>query len=149
MTAREKFIARLKELGLYEEWDASGDMAAKFMDDKSIVIMVHYEWESDDPYHELHFPRFDELRDNEQFVKECRSNFFEHNDDKFVADLARWLEYGPCCRYECPLFPADAYFPANGLETEVIEFKDDDENVTAREAIQAIADKFGLSVSFD
>lgn len=149
MTAREKFLARLKELGLYDEWAATGDMAAKFMDDMSIVIMVHYEWEKEDPYHELHFPPFNELRDNEQFVKECRENFFEHNDDKFVADLARWLEYGPGCRYECPLYPRDAYFPASGLETEIIEFKDDDETATAREAIQAIAEKFGLSVSFE
>lgn len=148
MTAREKFIARLKELGLYDEWNATGGMAAKFMDDKSIVIMVHYEWEPDDPYHELHYPPLDELRGNEQFVNECRSNFFEHNDDKFVADLARWLEYGPGCRYECPLYPRDAYLPASGLETEVIEFKDD-ETDTAREAILAIAQKFGLSVSFD
>lgn len=125
MTAREKFEARLKELGLYDEWKTCGDKVGKVMEDGSIVILIHYEGTEGDPYNEIHYPSFEELWENESFKKECMSDFFEHDDDKFVASLARWLEYGPGCGYECPLFPVDVYFPANGLETESIEFKDD------------------------
>lgn len=128
MTAREKFIARLKELGLYDEW-RTGDKAGKIMDDGSIVVLVHYEWDPSDSYDEFHFPPFDEMWKNESFRKECASSYLEHTDDKFVADLARWLEYGPGCHYDCPLWPVDAYPQGGGLETEVITFKDDPEVV--------------------
>lgn len=125
MTAREKFEARLKELGLYDEWMSCSDKVGKVMEDGSIVILIHYDWEKDDPYNEIHYPSFDKLWENENFRKECMSDFFEHDDDKFVAGLARWLQYGPGCGYECPLFPVDVHLAASGLETEVIEFKDD------------------------
>ena len=127
MTAREKFNARLKELGLYEEWKASGDKAGKFLEDGTIVIMVHYDWDPEATYDELHFPSYDEMWKNEAFKKECASSFFEHDDDEFVAGLARWLEYGPGCHYECPLYAVDAYFPGSGLETDCVKFEDDPE----------------------
>lgn len=125
MTAREKFIARLKELGLYDEWVSCEDRVGKVMEDGSITILIHYEWEESDPYNEIHYPSFDKLWENDGFRKNCMSDFFEHEDDKFVAALARWLEYGPGCGYKCPLFPVDVYFAASGLETKIIEFKDD------------------------
>lgn len=140
MTAREKFIARLKELGLYDDW-RTGDKAGKIMDDGSIVVLVHYEWDPSDSYDEFHFPPFDEMWNNEDFRKECADSYLEHTDDKFVADLARWLEYGPGCHYDCPLWPVDAYFPGSGLETEVITFRDDPEvmNTTNGHSAELVA----------
>lgn len=123
MTAREKFIARLEELGLYEEWKSSGAMAGKVLDDGSIVILVHYEYDND-PYDELRYPPFEELWKNESFRNECKQDFYCHEDDHFVAELAYWLDIHTNGA-KCPLFPVDVYFPASGLETEVIEFKDD------------------------
>lgn len=149
MTARDKFEARLEEFGLYEKWHKSGDMAGKIMDDGTVVIFVHYDWETDDPYTELHYPPLDELRKEPYFVKECMDSFFENEDDKFVADLARWLQYGPKCGYGCPLFAEDLYFAASGLETSSKNFEDDDEKALASAAIKSIAEKYGLSVKID
>ena len=121
MDRQEKFIARLKEEGLYERWCSTGDRAAKFNEDGSIVLFIHFKWDPEDGYHEIHYPPFKELRKHESFRKECISVFYD-NDDEFVGKLARWLED---FTDECPLLPENAYFPGNGLETKVIEFKDD------------------------
>ena len=128
MTAQEKFEARLKELGLDVKYELTGDKVGKVgkvLDDGTIVILVHYAWEPHDPYTELHYPPFDELWENEKFKKECMENFFEYPDDKFVAELARWLQYGSACRYPCPLFPVDVYFAADGLEKSWFDYQDD------------------------
>ena len=143
MTAQEKFDARLKELGLDLEYESTGDKVGKVLDDGTIVILVHYAWEPEDPYTECRFPSFDELRKNEKFVKECQDNFFENNDDKFVADLARWLQYGSECHYPCPLYAEDVYFAANGLELSWFDYKDDPEPQTAEEIIKnLVAENF-------
>lgn len=123
MTAREKFEARLKELGLYDEWVTCKDKVGKVMDDGSIVILIHYE-EDGDPYNEIHYPSFEELWKDEGFRNNCKQDFYCHEDDHFVAKLAYWLDIHTNGA-ECPLFPVDVYFTASGLETEVIEFKDD------------------------
>lgn len=123
MTAREKFEARLKELGLYDEWVTCKDKVGKVMEDGSIVILIHYE-EEGDPYNEIHYPSFEELWKNEGFRNNCKQDFYCHEDDHFVAKLAYWLDIHTNGA-ECPLFPVDVYFTASGLETEVIEFKDD------------------------
>lgn len=124
MTAREKFEARLKELGLYDEWMSCGDKVGKVMEDGSIVILIHYEGTEGDPYNEIHYPSFEELWKNENFRNECKEDFYCHEDDHFVAKLAYWLDIHKNGA-ECPLFPVDVYFTASGLETAIIEFKDD------------------------
>lgn len=123
MTARDKFEARLEELGLYDEWMSCRDKVGKVMEDGSIVILIHYEDEGD-PYNEIHYPSFEELWKNEGFRNQCKQDFYCHEDDHFVAKLAYWLDIHTNGA-ECPLFPVDVYFTASGLETEVIEFKDD------------------------
>lgn len=150
MTARDKFIKRLKEEGLYEEWLATGDRAAKFKDDGTILIFVHYEWEPTDTYDEIHLPTFEAMRCHASFQKECADCFFDSDDDKFVAELARWLAMGEINGIKCPLFPADAYFPGSGLELDdTVQFeddKDDDVTKTVVEMLRYMADKAGVEI---
>lgn len=142
MTAQEKFEARLKELGLELEYESTRDRVGKVLDDGSIVVLVHYAWEPHDPYTELHYPPYDNLWKNDKFKKECMENFFEHSDDKFVADLARWLQYGSACRYPCPLFPVDVYFAADGLEKSWFDYQDD---ATAEEIIKNLVKEHSVA----
>lgn len=120
MTAKEKFEARLKELGLWEKWQKGAEHVGAVCLDGTIIILSHYC--DDDPYTEDEFPPFNELRKNEQFRKECWNDFSCHKDSKFVADLARWLSGKTEI---CPLYPVDVYLPANGLEISSKVFEDD------------------------
>lgn len=122
MTAKEKFEARLKEVGLYEEWKNGNDEhVGKVLEDGTIVVLTHYDHDGEG-FHEDRFPSFEDLRQNETFRKECWEDFSCHDDDKFVADLACWLTGK---KKDCPLFPVDVYWPANDLELYSIEFADD------------------------
>lgn len=123
MTAKEKFEARLKELGLWDEWQMGAERVGIVCLDGTIIILSHYC--DDDPYTEDEFPPFSELRKNENFRKECWNDFSCHTDSKFVADLARWLSGKTEI---CPLYPVDVYLPANGLEISSEEFKDDEDD---------------------
>lgn len=122
MTAREKFIKRLKEEGLYKEWCMTGDFAGKVCKDGTVIVFLHYEWDNEDGYNEYHYPPFNELRDIEAFRKECEDRFYESDDDVFVASLARWLHYQES---ECPLYPVDLYWSELKLGEKVITFEDD------------------------
>lgn len=121
MTAKEKFEARLKELGLLDEWKGISDTRiAKFDENENIILFVHEA--DDDGYSEIHFPPYAELRENEEFRKECWNEFCDHDDANFVSDLALWLTKKT---NKCPLFPVDAYFPAYCLMTYYKGFEDD------------------------
>lgn len=121
MTAREKFEARLKELWLLNEWEVSSDTRiAMFDEDQSIILFVHES--DDDKYSEIHFPPYAELRENEEFRKECWNEFCDHDDANFVSDLALWLTKKTD---KCPLFPVDVYFPGFGSRTYYHNFEDD------------------------
>ena len=126
MTAREKFIARLKEEGLYEAWLKSQDHVGKKYEDGTIIVFSHYDFDPEDGYFEYHYPSFSDMRENnrEVFAENCEA-FLDNDDDTFVANLARWLAWGDCVWGECPLFPGDAYWAGTNLETETKEFKDD------------------------
>lgn len=147
MTAREKFIARLKELGLYEEWRSIGDFAGKVIKDGVVLVFCHYEHDPKDNYTESRYPSYDELRDIEAFRKECEDRFYENDDDKFVAALARWLHYE---KDECPLYPVDLYWSELDLGEEVITFEDDPADVFTEsivEMVRYIAEKTGKDVN--
>lgn len=150
MKARDKFIKRLKEEGLYEEWLATGDRAAKFKDDGTILIFVHYEWEPTDTYDEIHLPSFEDMRRKESFRKECENVFYDDGDDKFVAELARWLAHGEINGIKCPLVPVDAYFPGSGLELDdTVQFEDDVEGDATKvivEMLRYMSDKTGVEI---
>lgn len=123
MTAKQKFEARLKELGLYEEWVKQGECGRVAVErEDGIILLVH---ESDkDRFTEEHFPTFSELRKNPKFVEECKEEWYtDWDDDRFVRNLACWLDgYSD----ECPLFPVDVYFPGNQMMTEWKDFEDDE-----------------------
>lgn len=129
MTAKEKFEARLKELGLWEEWKKQGECGRIAVErEDGIILLVHED--DDDRFTEEHFPSFDELRKNPKFVEECKKEWYlNYDDDKFIRNLACWLDgYSN----KCPLFPIDVYFPGNEMMTEWKDFEDDkDEPIIA------------------
>lgn len=146
MTAREKFIKRLEEEGLYEKWKACGDFAGKVCEDGTPVLFVHYEWDADDGYNEIHYPSLAELRDIESFREYCEDTFYENDDDKFVADLARWLHYQDD---KCPLYTEDLYFSGEPYKTKCITFEDDpddDANLIV-EMVRYLGEKTGKEVN--
>lgn len=123
MTAKEKFEARLKELGLYEEWVKQGKCGKVAVErEDGIILLVHEN--DEDKFTEERFPTFSELRKNPKFVEECKKEWYaDWDDDKFVRNLACWLDgYSD----ECPLFPVDVYFPGNQMMTEWKDFEDDE-----------------------
>lgn len=137
MTAKEKFEARLKGLGLYEEWVKQGECGKVAVErEDGIILLVHEN--DEDKFTEEHFPTFSELRKNPKFVKECKEEWYANcDDDKFVCNLACWLDgYSN----ECPLFPVDVYFPGNEMMTEWKDFDDDEDEDGEEEYQQQIAD---------
>lgn len=133
MTAKEKFEARLKGLGLYEEWVKQGECGKVAVErEDGIILLVHEN--DEDKFTEEHFPTFSELRKNPKFVEECKKEWYaDWDDDKFVRNLACWLDgYSN----ECPLFPVDVYFPGNEMMTEWKDF-DDDEDEDEEEEYQS------------
>ena len=124
MTAKEKFEARLKGLGLYEEWIKQGECGKVAVErEDGIILLVHEN--NEDKFTEEHFPTFSELRKNPKFVEECKEEWYtDWDDDRFVRNLACWLDgYSD----ECPLFPVDVYFPGNQMMTEWKDFEDDED----------------------
>ena len=147
MTAKEKFEARLKGLGLYEEWVKQGEGGKVAVErEDGIILLVHEN--DEDKFTEEHFPTFSELRKNPKFVKECKEEWYANcDDDKFVCNLACWLDgYSD----ECPLFPVDVYFPGNEMMTEWKDFDDDedeDDNEHMDEDITELNEKSGSVVN--
>lgn len=136
MTAKQKFEARLQELGLMEEWKKQGECGKVAVErEDGIILLVHEN--DEDKFTEEHFPTFSELRKNPKFVEECKEEWYAYwDDDKFVRNLACWLDgYSD----ECPLFPVDVYFPGNEMMTEGNDFGDD-ENEEDEEYQHQIAD---------
>lgn len=141
MTAREKFEARLKELGLEEQYNSVGDMVGKVLDDGRVVVLVHYEWERDDPYTELIYPPYEELWKDEKFRQACKREFYINCDgnDEFIAKLAKWLDLHEDWT-KCPLLPCDLYWL--GVETSWQNYQDDD---TAEEIIKNLVAEHSLA----
>lgn len=125
MTAKEKFEARLEQLGLLDEWNSVGSCGrvAKFDDEFNIILLVHEG--NGDQYSEIWYLPFDELRDKDnEFVKRCWDLVRETEDGDFARDLALWLMKKT--NKDCPLHPTDAYFLAD--ENEYYHtFENDDE----------------------
>lgn len=131
MTAREKFYARLKELGLDSQYGGD-DHVGTVLPDGRVVVLVHIQSDPTDDYSEFIYPPFEELWKDEEFRKKCKENFYESDDDHFVAELAYWLDIhkGGC---KCPLYPVDLYW--TGVECNWFNYGDD---LTAEEIIQEL-----------
>ena len=122
MTAQEKFEARLKELGLYGEYGPD-DHVGCFLEDGSIVVLVHIQSDPTDGYTEFRYPPFEEMWKDSRFREKCKDNFYDSDDDHFVAELAYWLDIHKNGA-KCPLAPVDAYW-AGAPETEWFNYEDD------------------------
>lgn len=109
MKASEKFEARLRELGLFNEWlemGGFGRIGIELVEEDKIIILVH-ESENDSYYTEFTYPPMRKMEQSEDFRKRALAEFVDAGDDEFARDLIRWY-LTPNCK--CPLFPADAYF---------------------------------------
>lgn len=105
MNAREKFEARLRELGLPYRWQQQGTFGKLGAENESgIFILVH---ESFDQYTEFVYPPMKELEKNEDFRQMALDKFWSNGDLEFVGKLYRWYK-DPS--YDCPLHPMDVYF---------------------------------------
>ena len=147
MTAREKFIARLKELGIYEQW-LREDHVGAVLPDGSVVVLIHVETDPQDTYTEIHYPPYEEIRKKPEDVQKLKNEFYGNGDDAFVGRLAYWLDF-PDEKIDCPLFPVDLYW-SQVDDDHWFDYKDDDSPADiAKACIQEIADKFGLNVRFE
>ena len=140
MTAKEKFEARLKELGLEMDYECDGHVGT-ILPDGSVVVLVHIDYEKDDPYTEFRYPPFDELWKNEEFRKACKEEYYWSDNDEFVANLARWLDFHKDWN-KCPLFPVDLYWLPGGFETSWFNYEDDS---TAEEIIANLVKEHGAA----
>jgi len=140
MTAREKFEARLKELGLEVEYDTVGDMVGKVLDDGRIVVLVHYEWERNAPYTEIVYPSYEDLWKDEKFRQACKQEYYVNSDGnyEFIAKLAMWLDLHKDWT-KCPLLPCDLYWLPAGFETSWQNYQDD---ITAEEIIKNLVKEY-------
>ena len=145
MTAQDKFYARLKELGLEEQYNKTGDMVGKVLEDGRVVILIHYEWERDDPYTEIIYPSYEDLWKNENFRRACKEEYYVNSDnDEFIASLARWLDLHKDWT-ECPLYPCDLYWLPSGFETSWQNYEDDPDPRTAEEIIKNLVAEHSLA----
>jgi len=141
MTAREKFEARVKELGLQEQYAIDSHVGA-VLPDSTVVVLVHIEGERDDPYTEIRYPSYEELWKNEEFRKALKAEYYESSpDDEFVANLARWLDIHKDWN-KCPLFPVDLYWLPGGFESSWFNYEDD---LTAEEIIKNLVKEHTLA----
>ena len=123
MTAREKFEARLHELGLYNDWVEQGGLGRVGIEserdgEEVIIILVHED--EDDKYTEFTYPPIWDLEQSETFRKKALSEFVDAGDETFVRNLIRWYVKLSC---KCPLFPVDVYFLWDDYDW--FNFKDD------------------------
>lgn len=128
-TAQDKFEKRLEELNRLEDWKSQeheGRMGI-FTDD-GISIFVN----ENDECAEYKFPPISHMERSEDFRMRALRDFCNHTDDKFVAELARWVAD---IRHDCPLYPLDVYFLWD--DAEIVEFKDDEEAISLSDYVFA------------
>lgn len=127
MRKEQKFEARLREMGLYEEWNKQGGFGrvATTINGKGgdIVLFVHED--ETDNYSEIHYPSLGELREQYGFVKACILEWRNY-DTEFEKELDAWLADGS---QPCPLYPVDVYFPASAFQTYYHDFEDDPDGI--------------------
>lgn len=126
MNAREKFEARLQELGLYDEWCQQGSCGRIAKETEDGIIILCNEGECDKVFSETYFPPISEMEQDEAFRLNALNVFCDHDDKDFVYRLCMWVAK-PSTNV-CPLYPVDVYFCWENAKT--IFFKDDKKEVT-------------------
>lgn len=132
-SASEKFEARLKELGLWEEWCKQGKCGRVATTTDFGIIILCNEGANDNIYTESWFPPMDTMQKDDAFRLNALAEFCGHHDNLFVYDLCLWVARPN--EHKCPLFPADVYFIWD--KPEVIFFKDDEEPAPVAEYVFA------------
>lgn len=108
LTAEEKFDARLKELGIYEDWCQQGCVGRVGVEtSEGIKILVHED--EDDRFTEFTYPPMREMEKKDQFRIKALEEFYPamSDDKEFMSKLVRWV-VNPANKN--PLFPVDVYF---------------------------------------
>lgn len=108
MKASEKFEARLRELGLYDEWleqGGFGRIGIELVQEDKIVILVHESEE--DAYTEFTYPPMYEMAHDEDFRRRALIEFVDAGDEEFIRSLVYWYLNRI---NKCPLYPVDVYF---------------------------------------
>lgn len=108
LTAEEKFDARLKELGIYEDWCQQGCCGrVGVATSEGIKILVHED--EDDRFTEFTYPPMREMEKSDQFRIKALGEFYPamSDDKEFMSNLVHWVA-NPANKN--PLFPVDVYF---------------------------------------
>ena len=108
LSAEEKFDARLKELGIYEDWCQQGCVGRVGVEtSEGVKIFVHED--EDDRFTEFTYPPMREMEKSDQFRIKALEEFYPamSDDKEFMSKLVRWVA-NPA--NVCPLFPVDVYF---------------------------------------
>lgn len=107
-TAYDKFVARLEELGLWEEWCQQGCVGRVGAEtSEGIKILVHED--EDDRFTEFSYPPMREMEKSDQFRIKALEEFYPvmSDDKEFMNKLVRWVANPANVN---PLFPVDVYF---------------------------------------
>lgn len=144
MTAREKFIARLKELGIYEQW-LKEDHVGKVLDDGTIVVMIHVDTDPTDTYTEIRYPSYENVRKNPKSCRKLKEEFYGQGEPEFVAKLAYWLDL-PDGKSECPLFPVDLYW-AQVEGADWFNYEDDEDEEEYQAFVEKTAEFAGWALN--
>lgn len=108
LSAEEKFDARLKELGIYDDWCQQGCVGRVGVEtSEGVKIFVHED--EDDRFTEFTYPPMREMEKSDQFRIKALEEFYPamSDDKEFMSKLVRWVA-NPANKN--PLFPVDVYF---------------------------------------
>lgn len=126
MKAYEKFEARLRELGLHDEWCQQGKIGRVGTEtDGRIIILVHED--NNDKYTEFVYPPMSELEKDENFRNRALDEFAlpGWDDYMFIGKMYAWANDHQS--HDCPLNPVDVYFLSSTHLS--ADFEDDKEEV--------------------
>lgn len=107
-TAYDKFVARLEELGLWEEWCQQGRCGRIAKTTQEGIIILCNEGECDKVYTESFFPPMSKMQEDDDFRLNALYEFCDHDDSGFIYNLCLWVARPN--ENKCPLFPVDVYF---------------------------------------
>lgn len=108
-TAEDKFLSRLMQFGLLDEWRAMGEQGRIAVEtEQGIIIFVHEDCR--DRYTEFHYPPMAVMQADDGFRLRVLAEFYGEVDNK--DSLVYWV-ISPDLE-PCPIAPVNVYFLWNG-----------------------------------
>ena len=109
-TAEDKFVSRLVQYGLLDEWRVMGEQGRIGVEtEQGIIIFVHED--SRDRYTEFHYPPMAVMQADEGFRLRVLAEYYGEVEDKDA--LVYWvISPGDS---PCPIAPVNAYFHWDGV----------------------------------